>query len=141
MYFVFILLSKIKPNHDEFYFAGMSNITNFEEQPPESPLDVLSRVATMVEKSQTSPAAAAVLPAAKSADQTTANLMYPPSMGTDHNELNSTHSPPPSTDAHQNTQSKSKTCSNPNFVYQFFYKSNLNIQNNFSIECYVTLSF
>ena len=51
-----------------FYFAGMSNITMFEKQPPESPLDVLSRVATMVEKSQTSPAAASVLLAAKSAD-------------------------------------------------------------------------
>ena len=38
----------------------MSSASNCEEQlPPESPLDVLSRVATMVEKSQTSPASAA----------------------------------------------------------------------------------
>ena len=29
---------------------GMSSISNSEEQPPESPLDFLSRVATMVEK-------------------------------------------------------------------------------------------
>ena len=87
----------------------MSNITNFEEQPPESPLDVLSRVATMVEKSQTSPAAAAVLQAQKSADQSTANLTtYTSSIGTHHNDLNSTHSPPPSSEEHQNPQNKSK---------------------------------
>lgn len=85
----------------------MSNVTNFEEQPPESPLDVLSRVATMVEKSQTSPAAAAVLQAQKSADQSTANLTtYTSSIGTHHNDLNSTHSPPPSSEEHQNSQNK-----------------------------------
>ena len=86
----------------------MSSITNFEEQPPESPLDVLSRVATMVEKSQTSPAAAAVLQAQKSTEQPTVNHnTYTSSIGTHHNELNSTHSPPPSSEEHQNPQNKS----------------------------------
>lgn len=97
----------------------MSNITNFEEQPPESPLDVLSRVATMVEKSQTSPAAAAILQAPKNADQSTANLAtYTSSIGTHHNDLNSTHShlPPHSSEEHHNSQNKSKIMKNMKLV-------------------------
>ena len=88
----------------------MSSISNSEEQPPESPLDFLSRVATMVEKSQTSPATAAILQAPKSADPSTAtNLTYAGSNGTtDNNELSSTNSPPPSAENHQNSQNKSK---------------------------------
>ena len=89
----------------------MSSISNSEEQPPESPLDFLSRVATMVEKSQTSPATAAILQAPKSADPSTAtNLTYTGSNGTtDNNELSSTNSPPPpSAENHQNSQNKSR---------------------------------
>ena len=90
-------------------FLGMSSISNSEEQPPESPLDFLSRVATMVEKSQTSPATAAILQAPKSADPSTAtNLTYTGSNGTTDNELSSTNSPPPSAENHQNSQNKSK---------------------------------
>ena len=88
---------------------GMSSISNSEEQPPESPLDFLSRVATMVEKSQTSPATAAILQAPKSADPSTAtNLTYTGSNGTTDNELSSTNSPPPSAENHQNSQNKSR---------------------------------
>ena len=91
-------------------FLGMSSISNSEEQPPESPLDFLSRVATMVEKSQTSPATAAILQAPKSADPSTAtNLTYTASNGTtDNNELSSTNSPPPSAENHPNSQNKSR---------------------------------
>ena len=107
----------------------MSNITNFEEQPPESPLDVLSRVATMVEKSQTSPAASAVLQASKSAEQSTANLTaYTSSIGTDHNELSSTHSPPPpSVEEHQNSQNKSK-------MYILFNETQFTIDKHLSMQ-------
>ena len=87
----------------------MSNIANLEEQPPESPLDVLSRVATMVEKSQTSPAASAVLQAAKATEQSTGNLnTYTSSIGTHHNDINSTQSPPQVSEEHNNSQNKSK---------------------------------
>ena len=91
-------------------FLGMSSISNSEEQPPESPLDFLSRVATMVEKSQTSPATAAILEAPKSADPSTAtNLTYTTSNETtDNNELSSTNSPPPSAENHPNSQNKSR---------------------------------
>ena len=85
----------------------MSSISNSEEQPPESPLDFLSRVATMVEKSQTSPATAAILQAPKSTDPSTAtNLTYTGS--NDNNELSSTNSPPPSAENHPNSQNKSR---------------------------------
>ena len=94
----------------------MSNITNFEEQPPESPLDVLSRVATMVEKSQTSPTAAAALSAAKSVDNSTAILNYP-TIVKDHKELHQAHSPPPS-EAHQTPQTISRILSNKYTIYQ-----------------------
>ena len=96
-------------SYNHVAFLGMSSINNFEEQLPESPLDVLSRVATMVEKSQTSPAAAAaVLQASSSADQSTTNLTYTSSNGTEHNELSSSHSPPPSSEETKNSQNKSK---------------------------------
>ena len=94
----------------------MSNVNNCEEQlPPESPLDVLSRVATMVEKSQTSPASAAAASLQASSksvvmDQSTPNLSnnYTSSIGTEHNELGSMHSPPHSSEENQsNSHNKS----------------------------------
>lgn len=98
----------------------MSSASNCEEQlPPESPLDVLSRVATMVEKSQTSPASAAAASLQASSksvviDQSTVNLSnkYTSSIGTEHNEL--MHSPPHSSEENQsNSHNKSKFLDKP----------------------------
>ena len=95
-----------------FCRKGMSNSISFEEQPPESPLDVLSRVATMVEKSQTSPAAAAApLNSASTEQPAGPKMLHQASsiVNTDHNnELNSAHSPPPTSEMQQHIQSKSK---------------------------------
>ena len=91
----------------------MSSANNCEEQlPPESPLDVLSRVATMVEKSQTSSASAAAASLLQSSskaavDPSIANLnnKYTSSIGTEHNELATMHSPPHSSEDHPSISS------------------------------------
>jgi len=101
----------------------MSSANNCEEQlPPESPLDVLSRVATMVEKSQTSPASAAAASLLQSSsraavDPSIANLnnKYTSSIGTEHNELATMHSPPHSSEDHPSISSNKKCERSPSF--------------------------
>ena len=102
---------------NDISFIGMSSTNNCEEQlPPESPLDVLSRVATMVEKSPTSPASAAAASSLESSsksavDASIANLSnkYTSPNPTENNEFNSMHSPPHSSEENQTiSHNKSK---------------------------------
>merc|ERR1712212_84767 len=95
-------------------FGGMSSTNNCDEQLlPESPLDVLSRVATMVEKSPTSPASAAAASSLESSsksavDASIANLSnkYTSPNPTENNEFGSMHSPPHSSEENQSHNKK-----------------------------------